>query len=103
MQMSLAKGRNVIKQPAKGNLINLASSITLRVSFLRVWVLWGHGETVAPGIPVALTATVLGPGSILKSQEGEHSLHLCLHHRALNMHLIKTVGRNMKPTWGKFA
>ena len=58
-------------------------------------------QSVASGIPVVLTATVLGPGSILKLQEGLSSLHLCLHQKALNMHLIKIVVRNMKRLWGK--
>ena len=56
---------------------------------------------MASGSPVVLTATVLGPGSIQKLQEGLSSLHLCLHQNALNMHLIKTVVRNMKCRWGK--
>lgn len=47
--------------------------------------------------------TTLGPGSTLKLYEGLSSLHLCLHQKALNMHLIKTVVRNMKHLWGKFA
>lgn len=101
--MSLCPGRNC-SQSAEGNLISPASpSITLWVSFLRVWVLWGHWQNVAPGPPVALTANVLGPGSILKLQEGLSSLHLCLQQKALNMRLIKIVVRNMKHLWGKFA
>lgn len=62
-------------------------------------VLWGHQDRVAPGIPGTLKATLLGPGSIWQSQARLHSSHLCLYHKALNMHLIKTAA-GICSTWG---
>lgn len=57
--------------------------------------------SVVSGVPVILTATVLGPCDTVKLQEGLNNLHLCLHQKALNMYLLKIVVRNMKHLWGK--
>lgn len=103
MQISLCSGQKCNQMACRRKLNKPCLSFYyLAVSFLR-FRSCGDTERVAPGIPVALTEAVLGPGSILTPQKGLNSLHLCLCQKALNMHLIKIVVRVMKCLWGKFA